>query len=242
MEDNSTLQYLAGFIDGEGSISVNLSKNPKGRRRWYLRMTCHQVNPAPLELLINTFGGSLRYSRRTATQRPIHEWAISSNEAYSAIKRLRPYLIVKAKEADLAMKFQELLWSRKNDKTLLTEDEERERERIYNALREMKRSEHAQHGMSFKEPRIQKVKRLPKHRIRVAEPVVSTGYDKKKKPERGELVSHYQEDGPVWCARHYGVSRQTVYNWLDAYEIPRQGRTEQSERRRIARVAATWAE
>jgi hypothetical protein len=36
------------------------------------------------------------------------------------------------------------------------------------------------------------------------------------------------------AAREYGVSRQTIVNWLVRYDIPRMGRTEESEMRRIA--------
>jgi transposase len=80
------------------------------------------------------------------------------------------------------------------------------------------------------------------HRVKVAVQPKSTGYDRGKKPDETMLADLYRECGVNATARYFGVSRQTVYNWLDGYGIPRTGRTEGSERRRLVAVASTWRE
>lgn len=132
------LAYLAGFIDGEGHIAVGLNKNPGGKRRWYLRFACHQVNPAPLALLQRRFGGSIQKTRRIGNQRAIQEWSTTSMAAYEAIKALRPYLVVKAAEADVAIEFQELLLHRGTRRTVLLPHEEAARQDCYERMRALK--------------------------------------------------------------------------------------------------------
>lgn len=65
-----------------------------------------------------------------------------------------------------------------------------------------------------------------------------------RKPEDaadiGIFAAIYTDHGLSETAREYGVSRQTILNWLDRYGIPRQGRTPASEARRKAAVAASW--
>jgi len=134
------LSYLAGFIDGEGSISVGLNRTNKGVRRWYLRLSVHQLDPRPLRLLAETFGGSVRKhgyeARRT---RQIYEWAVSSKQAAVAISAIRPYLIVKADEADVALEFQEIISKAPaGRRPHLTPLQEEERNSLYLKLRELK--------------------------------------------------------------------------------------------------------
>jgi hypothetical protein len=137
-DDKFLVPYLAGFFDGEGHIAIGLNKNPSGKRRWYLRFAAHQVDPRPLHLLKERYGGSIQFTDRRGQQRPIYEWVATSIKAYKALKELRPFLIVKADEARLAMEFQELLFARGTDRSALSEEEEEARNKIYLAMREIK--------------------------------------------------------------------------------------------------------
>lgn len=142
------LPYLAGFIDGEGSIAIGLNQSPATkkhpkRRRWYLRMSCHQLNPDPLHLLKDQFGGSIRqhgYSKDKLGKRRLFEWVTTAEEAAKAIETLRPYLIVKADEADLAIAFQNTVRNRAIPgwRPPLTQEEQDQRQSYYLAMRELK--------------------------------------------------------------------------------------------------------
>jgi len=95
METN--LAYLAGFFDGEGCITVR-----PGRRTFTL--TVVQVDPRPLELFRQTFGG--RVAERSKPTSPNHQqvyrWDIYAG-SWLVLNALRPYLIVKAEAADRAL-------------------------------------------------------------------------------------------------------------------------------------------
>ena len=81
------------------------------------------------------------------------------------------------------------------------------------------------------------------HRVKVAQPIKSTGYKRRvfDDADIGILRGIYTDHGLAETAREYGVSRQTVVNWLDRYDIAKQGRTAESEKRRAAAVAASWS-
>jgi hypothetical protein len=238
MDDSTLLPYLAGLIDGEGHIGIGVSKNPKGERRWYLRFACHQVNPAPLLLLKERFGGSIVFTERNGTHRSLHEWLSGSMLAYEAIKALRPWLIVKAAEADLAIEYQEVLLARGTRRSPLSAEEQEKRESLYRRMRDLKHLDYEREESTFKVTRIAKPKPPKKVRVKVSEPVRGE-WKKGKKPNYDTVAAQYEEYGPLWMAREHGVSRQTVYNWLDSYSIPRAGR-EAGERRRIAALRNVW--
>jgi len=86
------------------------------------------------------------------------------------------------------------------------------------------------------------------HHHKVAVPIVSAqgrsgrpAKGESKKPDAMMLGDLYGECGVNATARYFGVSRQTIYNWLDGYGIERTGRTPASEARRIAATRAAWA-
>jgi hypothetical protein len=101
------LAYLAGFIDGEGSIQIGRGKWLKMRRGYALHLSAKQVDPAPLHMLAAAFGGRVIRVKATQPRRLDHyRWGIVSRQAMAALVALRPYLVVKATQADLAIWYQ----------------------------------------------------------------------------------------------------------------------------------------
>lgn len=136
--DNS-LAYLAGFIDGEGSISIGINNGNNGRKRYYLRMSAHQVDRRPLQMLLDSFGGSIRMTERIGNQRAIYEWVVVSEVARLAIEKLRPHLVVKDKQADVGLLFQSTLNNRPVGRTVkLTPEELSQRHALYEEIRRLK--------------------------------------------------------------------------------------------------------
>lgn len=123
--DNVEVAYAAGFIDGEGCIYI-------AKERYELRFSISQTNPIPLYRIQDLFGGKIgNYKKRIGTNKPIYELKLTGRRAYNALKILRPYLIVKADESDLAIEYFE--------QTFNIEDNSSERDKYYLKMRSLKR-------------------------------------------------------------------------------------------------------
>lgn len=96
--------YIAGFFDGEGSIMILRRPN----RHYELATKITQVDPKPLCIMQSRFGGSLGIKKPTGTaHRPASQLQLASRASYEMLKALRPYLVVKDLEADVAIAFYE---------------------------------------------------------------------------------------------------------------------------------------
>jgi hypothetical protein len=104
------LAYLAGAIDSDGYIGIKRStyamrvRGDAGQPMYSERVSLHQVTPHIPELLRETFGGSCRVERAQAvTRRPLFVWNATDLRAAAALRALRPYLRIKAEQADNAL-------------------------------------------------------------------------------------------------------------------------------------------
>lgn len=110
--------YLAGIIDGEGYIGITRSKtsvSAKGCKRGvsYRLLVCvKMVNPSALYFAQDVTGLG-RVKNGTPRQNPKHRnvftWEVWSRQAASMLKQLKPYLLVKAEQADCAIRFQSIM-------------------------------------------------------------------------------------------------------------------------------------
>lgn len=99
--------YAAGFFDGEGSIQL-MAPNKKFGTHIRLKVEISQVDPRPLLWLSERFGGPVRQSdkRSVGTRRRIvYRWYLCGRNALGFLALVRPHLIVKADQADLAHSF-----------------------------------------------------------------------------------------------------------------------------------------
>lgn len=103
--DELWIAWSAGFIDGEGSISISRQKSPRMKtgHQFTIRLTGTNVVVAPLDRLMLMYGGSVYKGRN----RSAANWTIWSKGACDALRAMRPYFMVKGAHADLAIEFQE---------------------------------------------------------------------------------------------------------------------------------------
>ena len=97
-----SLQYLAGFFDGEGSIFVT----PAGGRYPVYVSISNTYKPV-LDEFARRFGGKVILGRQKENYKQIYLWCITTNKALACIRTLRPYLIEKAPQAWLALEYWE---------------------------------------------------------------------------------------------------------------------------------------
>ena len=114
MSKSHKCAWAAGFIDGDGFITIQTSHrkiNGISYKGFYLRVGACQANEAPLKELQNLFGGKIniknsgpnkeKYNRKTQWV-----WTLSSKQAESALQQMLPYLLHKREVALLALDFQ----------------------------------------------------------------------------------------------------------------------------------------
>jgi hypothetical protein len=93
MGDALLLAYLAGIVDGEGSIGT-LSKGPSKPRVFFIevKMTSEEI----IDLLHATIGGH-KASRPSTTGRWKNQWRwrVTCRAARAAYVKLKPYLRLK---------------------------------------------------------------------------------------------------------------------------------------------------
>lgn len=98
--------YIAGFLDGEGSIMLY-----KRRDSVALRVTFSNTNTVVLEWLKATCGmGSIVTFDGKDDRHKVSSWfQLNSDAASTLLEQVTPYLIIKQRQALLALEFQKKL-------------------------------------------------------------------------------------------------------------------------------------
>lgn len=94
--------WAAGFFDGEGCVLI--VRLATGTHR--IGVDVAQVDRRPLDALAARWGGAVDlYGAGRPGHRPAHHWRLSGAAALAFLAEIRPYLIVKAAVADLALTY-----------------------------------------------------------------------------------------------------------------------------------------
>lgn len=95
------LAYLAGLVDGEGTISI---KTEGKTRPHTVYLHVSNTNENVIALCEEAFGGRRRLRKwKNKKWKPCWEWILTKEKACEAIRKLRPFLRIKQKQADLAL-------------------------------------------------------------------------------------------------------------------------------------------
>lgn len=135
--------YLAGIIDGEGSIFISRINNKKSGNVWYrLQVSCAMTENSAINLLRKTFTPDTKQfiyrGGREKGYKPSYQWLVTGGTAKSILKQLLPYLLVKREQAQMGIKFQEWRERLKNTGKPRTKKEMKKFEHYYTKLKELK--------------------------------------------------------------------------------------------------------
>lgn len=127
MSKSHRLAWAAGFMDGDGFITIQNRKTKYKETVYvgqYLRVGACQAALPPLEELKSLFGGSIRPKNvgpnpHGYNRKPQWIWTLSTQEASTALEQMLPYLRHKKEPALLALEFQQTMSD--NKKTLSEE-------------------------------------------------------------------------------------------------------------------------
>jgi hypothetical protein len=96
-----SIEYAAGFFDGEGC--VNCSTNKSGSP--FIRTLVVNTNIEILEMFKQRWGGDINANYRPkAHWKQAYTWRLSHSAAGLFLKDIQPFLVIKAKQCELALK------------------------------------------------------------------------------------------------------------------------------------------
>lgn len=104
------LSYLAGIIDGEGSISIEIqSQSIRHNRKcdyYSLRLLIINTNIPMLEWVQKNFGGSISlHSKPRENRRDCYRLSLFSHKAAQLLEACKTYMIIKRKHVDVFVEF-----------------------------------------------------------------------------------------------------------------------------------------
>ena len=98
-----SLEYLAGFFDGEGCITLC-----DGKRKYNLKCICGNTVKESVELFQERFGGKVYLQDRPFNKpnwKVLWKWVVTDSLADAFIREILPYLRIKRAVAELALEF-----------------------------------------------------------------------------------------------------------------------------------------
>lgn len=123
------LSYVAGFFDGEGSITVTpVKRSPRGLSPNHtLQVSIGNTDPRALEWIHNNFGGSLtvRYPNKK-NHRNVLQWIIRAAMALPFLRAIEPFVKMKREQVRLGIQFQEPKHRHGSKRVTITELKRRE--------------------------------------------------------------------------------------------------------------------
>ena len=102
------LAYAAGILDGEGCVSLEKANGRPNKRGYRISLfaTISNTNKPLLQWLKDKFGGQVKQYKKRVGRKTCWVWRICAKQAAEFLEAVRPYLIVKLSEVDLALEFQ----------------------------------------------------------------------------------------------------------------------------------------
>lgn len=108
--DPVVLAYAAGIFDGEGSVMIrHLRKKGEAEKKYHsLAVSVTSTDPRLTDWLVARFGGTVNSAGRAHINhnyKRAYSWVLHSRGAEAFLRVVRPYLIVKADQTDVAFEF-----------------------------------------------------------------------------------------------------------------------------------------
>jgi hypothetical protein len=112
--------WLAGFFDGEGTVSVKYEK-PSGTHKSpviYPYIGLSNTNKKVIDLIISLFPTQIKITKYRPNERckPVYRLEWTKNHAIMLLKLIKPYLIIKTEQARLCINLLRTYYNKRNIK------------------------------------------------------------------------------------------------------------------------------
>lgn len=142
-EENMTLAYMAGVMDGDGSFSI-IRRNAKNGRSpsYYPAVQLANNFKGLIEFFILKFGGSLGLKKAKVTndgvhRKDSHQWSLQKQfKCLPFLEKIIPFLVIKKDRAKFLKEYCEKNPNLKTGSTRLSQDVLTQREKDYWKMRE----------------------------------------------------------------------------------------------------------
>lgn len=104
--------YIAGMIDGEGSVGVwrETRRGNKSGYRYKGVVEVYNTDTRVLHFLKDVCGGYIAKKRKASKKNKASwKWACTQTKISELLKQVRPYMILKGEQADIVLKFREIM-------------------------------------------------------------------------------------------------------------------------------------
>lgn len=173
-----TDEYIAGFFDGEGHVAISASLQ--------VQVCITQKKKEVLQLIMNKYGGHLYQAKRN----PVWTLKICGKEKISIfLKAISPHLVVKKREAEIALLATERIRTDNNGCIPLDENERAIREGLRKSLQEIRPSKNFYHLQSEEYRYRQSIKDKFDYKC------FGCGKDMKETRIRDQII----KDDKLWC-------------------------------------------
>lgn len=95
------LAYLAGLIDGEGTISCSINTTLNGHSALQKQLSIFNTNITLISWITSRFGGMVHSRTRSTKWKEEHQVKWSATEASVILELVLPYLVIKKEQAEI---------------------------------------------------------------------------------------------------------------------------------------------
>lgn len=133
MELIMDVRYVAGIIDGEGSLYIHKQRR-RNHIRYEVRAQVANTNHELLKLLKSEYYGSIYPYKLKERHRKAYLWATTNKNALHLINDVYPFLIIKREVAKLILSFPKVQSGKR-----MTPDVRQKRIEIYKVVKQLNR-------------------------------------------------------------------------------------------------------
>lgn len=133
MVSETSKAYIAGIIDGEGSIMIRGCGNLDE-----VLVEVGNTDVKMVDFLKASYGGSITVYNPKRSKRTMFVWRIWCNEAEAVLRDVEPYLITKKEQAFVALRLREIVREQNKGNRFVTDEMFAKRRRCYTLLGALK--------------------------------------------------------------------------------------------------------